>query len=136
MSVDANKTVVRRFNEEVIVKGDRVAFEALIAPDFVNHSAPPGAPNGPESMWHTFQNVLRPAFRDLKVTILDQIAEGEKVTTRKTLTGVHAGPLMGIAPTERDVTIEVIDVVRVVEGRYVAHWGINTLPSVIAQLKG
>jgi len=136
MSLDANKAVVRRFNEEVIVRGDRAAFDALIAPDFVNHSAPPGAPNGPESMWHTFQNVLRPAFPGLNVTIVDQIAEGEKVTTRKTLTGVHAGALLGIAPTGRTVSIDVIDVVRVVDGRYVEHWGINTLPSVIAQLKG
>ena len=136
MSLDTNKAVVRRFNEEVIVKGDRAAFDALIAPDFVNHSAPSGAPSGPESMWHTFQNVLRPAFSGLKVTIVDQIAEGEKVTTRKTLTGVHAGALLGIAPTGRDVSIDVIDIVRVVDGRYVEHWGINTLPSVIAQLKG
>ncbi len=50
MSFDRAKAVVRQFNEQVIVEGDRAAFEALIAPDFVNRSVPPGAPNGPESM--------------------------------------------------------------------------------------
>ena len=52
----ANKDVVRRFNLEVIQNGDRASFEELMAPEFVNHSAPSGAPNGPESMWN---NMLR-----------------------------------------------------------------------------
>ena len=136
MSLDAIKAVVRRFNDEVIVKGDRAAFDNLISPDFVNRSAPPSAPTGPESMWNTFQNILRPSLSGLNVTIFDQVAEGDKVTTRKAITGTHTGSLMGIAATGRDVSIDVIDVVRVVDGRYVEHWGINTLPAVLAQLKG
>lgn len=135
MSTDAIKAVVRRFNEEVISKGNRDAFDALIDPAFVNRSAPPGAPNGPESMWNTFENVLRPALSDLRVTIHDQIAEGDKVTTRKTITGTHEGTLMGIAATGRPVTIEVIDIVRIVDGRYVEHWGMNSLMAVLAQLR-
>jgi predicted SnoaL-like aldol condensation-catalyzing enzyme len=33
------------------------------------------------------------------------------------------------------VAIDVIDIVRLKEGRYVEHWGVNTLPSVLAQLR-
>ena len=130
----ANKDVVRRFNLEVIQNGDRVSFEELMAPEFVNHSAPPGAPNGPESMWNTFQNVLRPAFSQLVVSIEDQIAEGEMVTTRKSITGVHTGVLMGVPPTGREVSICVMDIVRVRDGKYVEHWGLNTLPALLASL--
>ncbi len=65
----------------------------------------------------------------------DQIAEGDKVTTRKTISGKHTGTLFGVAATGKPVAIEVIDIVRVQDGRYVEHWGINTLPSVLAQLK-
>ncbi|MGN6094145.1 MAG: ester cyclase [Luteibacter jiangsuensis] len=129
------KWVVRRFNEEVIAAGDRAAFEALMAPDFVNRSAPPGAPNDGESMWNTFDTVLRPALEGLAVLIHDQIAEGDKVTTRKTISGRHTGALLGVEPTGKLVTIEVIDIVRVRDGRYVEHWGINTLSSVLAQLR-
>jgi predicted ester cyclase len=71
----------------------------------------------------------------LGVTIHDQIAEGDKVTTRKTISGTHTGPFAGIAPTGKPVSIDVIDVVRVRNGQYVEHWGINTLPSVLAALK-
>ncbi|MGF9567175.1 hypothetical protein AAIH70_27110 [Neorhizobium sp. BT27B] len=42
-----NKEVVRRFNIEVIQNGNEDEFHALMAPDFVNHAAPSGVPNGP-----------------------------------------------------------------------------------------
>ncbi|MCO5734308.1 ester cyclase [Rhizobium sp. SSA_523] len=128
------KAVVRRFNIEVIQEGSEAAFRELMATDFVNHAAPHGAPNGPESMWNTFQNILRPALSGLTVNIHDQIAEGDKVTTRKTITGTHTGSLLGIPATGREVSISVIDIVRVEEGRYAEHWGLNTLPTVLAEL--
>ena len=86
-------------------------------------------------MWNTFQTVLRPALNGLSVVIHDQVCEGDKVTTRKTIKGTHDGTFMGIEPTGRAVAIDVIDIIRVREGRYVEHWGINTLPAVLAQLK-
>jgi len=132
---DKSKEVVRRFNIEVIQNGSEAEFRALMAPDFVNHAAPAGTPNGPESMWTTFQNVLRPALSNLAVTIHDQIAEGDKVTTRKTISGVHTGALLGIPATGREVSINVIDIVRVEDGKYAEHWGLNTLPSVLAELR-
>ncbi|MGN6096232.1 MAG: ester cyclase [Bosea sp. (in: a-proteobacteria)] len=135
MTPDNAKTVVRRFNEKVIVGGDREAFEALMSPGFVNRSAPPGSPNGPESMWNTFHNVLRPALAGLTVTIHDQVGEGDKVTTRKTISGKLVGELLGISPTGKEVSIDVIDIVRIEDGRYAEHWGINNLPAVLAHLR-
>lgn len=132
---EACKAVVRRFNARVIEGGDRAEFDALMCPDFVNHSAPPGAPNGPESMWNTFQNVLRPAIGGLKVIIHDQLCDESKVTTRKSITGVHTGSLMGIEPTGLDISIDVIDIVRIAGGRYAEHWGVNTLAGVLARLR-
>ena len=132
---DTCKEVVRRFNIEVIQNGSEAYFRALMAPHFVNHAAPAGTPNGPESMWTTFHNVLRPALSNLTVTIHDQIAEGDKVTTRKTISGVHTGTLRGIPATGREVSIDVIDIVRVEDGKYAEHWGVNTLPAVLAELQ-
>jgi len=34
------------------------------------------------------------------------------------------------------VSISVIDIVRIEDGRYAEHWGVNTLPAVLAQLRG
>ena len=131
---DENKEVVRRFNIEVIQNGSEVAFQALMSPDFINHAAPPGMPQGPESMWDTFEKVLRPALSNLKIVIHDQIAEADKVTTRKTISGIHSGTLLGVPATGGELTISVIDIVRIEGGRYAEHWGLNTLSNVIATL--
>ena len=125
---------MRRFNHEVIELGNAASFRELLNEHFINHSAPAGADNGPNGMWNTFQQVLRPALPDLKVTIYEQVAEGNLVTTRKTITGTHTGPLLGLAPTGRLVTIDVMDMVRVSHGQYVEHWGVNTLLAVMQQL--
>lgn len=91
--------------------------------------------SGPGGMLHTFTQVLKPAFPDLRVEVLDQIAEGDQVTSRKRITGTHLGELMGIPATGRSVAIDVIDIVRLRDGKYLEHWGMNSLPSVLASLR-
>lgn len=136
MSAATNKEVVRRFNKEVIQDGNADSFHALMAADFVNHAAPQGMSTGPDGMWNTFENVLRPALSDLNVTIHDQLAEGDKVTTRKTISGLHTGPLLGVPPTGKRLSIDVIDIVRVdASGKYAEHWGLNTMPQLLAALR-
>jgi predicted ester cyclase len=135
MHSDRNKEVVRRFNREVIEQGSQAAFEELMHADFVNHTAPPGMPSGPGGMWHMFANVLRPALADLTVELHDQLEEDDRVVTRKTIRGTHRGEFFGIAATGRSVEIQVIDIVRVREGRYFEHWGVNTLGAVLAGLR-
>ncbi len=130
-----NKQVVARFNKEVIERGNEAVFRELMAPDYVNRTAAPGAPAGADGMIFTFNQVLRPALPDLTVEIHDQVAEGDKVVTRKTLRGTHRGTLLGVPATNRPVAIEVIDIVRLRDGRYLEHWGINTLQVVLAQLR-
>lgn len=129
------KATVARFNREVIEEGKRASFDALMAPDFVNWSAPSEALRGAETMWRTFATVLRPAIGDLQVHIHEQLCEGDKVITRKTISGTHVGTLLGVEATGKAIAIDVIDVVRVRDGRYVEHWGVNTLAAVVAQLR-
>ena len=130
-----NKSIVTRFNKEVIEGGNGAAFRELMGPDFVNRSAPSGMPPGPEGMLYMFEKILRPAFPDMTVQIHDQVAEGDRVTTRKTLRGTHRGELMGIPASNKNVSIEIIDIVRIKDGRYAEHWGLTTLADVLAQLQ-
>ena len=133
-TTEQNKQLVIRFNKEYIEQGNRKSFEELIAEDVVNHSAPPGSSKGPDGMIHFLQNVLRTGFPDLSVEILDQVAEGDLVTTRKAIHATHSGDFMGIPPTGKKVIINVIDMIRLRQGKYVEHWGMSNLSDVIAQL--
>jgi predicted ester cyclase len=77
---------------------------------------------------------LLTAFPDLKAVIHDQIAEGEKVVTRKSLHGTHRGDFLGIAPTGKAVSLEVIDILRLVDGKIVEHWNVVDLLGLLVQL--
>lgn len=129
-----NKDIVKKFNKEVIAQTNYETFSALMHPQFVNHTAPPNA-NGADGMWNTFSKILKPAFPDLTVEIFDQIEEGNKVVTRKSIVGTHTGKLFDIEPTGKHIKIDVIDIVLIKEGTYFEHWGINTLQQIITELK-
>ena len=101
MAERTGEDVIRRFNVEVIRDGNRATFDELMAPDFVNRSAPPVPPWGPRGCGT--RSKTSSTLSGLDVIIHDQVAEGDKVTTRKTITGMHAGALMGDAPTGRVV---------------------------------
>src|SRR5215203_7550497 len=57
-------------------------------------------------------SMFRSGMPDLKVDILDMIAEGDKVATRYTVEGTHEGDLFGLPPTGRRVSIESFTVER------------------------
>jgi len=116
-----NKTIARRFNEEVWGTGDQAVLEELLDPDLVDHDALPGQGPGREGHKQILA-AFRNAFPDLNVTTEDVVAEGEKVVSRWTARGTHQGELLGIAPTGNGVTIKGIDVLRVAEGRIVERW--------------
>lgn len=133
-TTDQNKATVLRFNKECIEQGNLHSFEKLIAADAINHVAPPGTPNGPAGFMHFLNDILRKAFPDLKVEVLDQLAEGDKVTTRKVIRATHTGELMGMAPTKKSVTIHVIDIVRLRDNQYVEHWAASNFNDVVREL--
>ena len=123
MSIQAenNKELVRRFVEQAQTRHDLSAIETYVAPDFVDHSAPPGVPTTREGVKVQFQMFIQ-ALPDLHAIIDFQVADDDRVVTRKTLRGTHQGDLMGIPPTGRTVDIDVIDIVRVKAGRITEHW--------------
>jgi predicted ester cyclase len=131
---ELNKSIVRRFNKEFIEQGNQESLNALVADDFVNHTVKMGATKGKDGLIYLLEKVLRPAFPDMKVEIFDQVAEEDKVTTRKEIHATHKGEFMGIKATERRVVIEIIDIVRLQEGMYREHWSIMNMYGLIAQI--
>ena len=134
MVTEQNKTIVRRFNKEFIEGGNMDSFNELIAPDFFNHTAPPGSSTGPEGVVYFFNHLLKPSFSNFRVEIYDQVAEGDKVTTRKAFHAKHTAEFFGVPACNRDVIMNVIDIIRLEEGKFRDHWGILDMQGLMAQL--
>jgi predicted ester cyclase len=120
-STEANKASVRRFYDEVFNKKNRAAIDEFIAPNHVEHAAPPGTPGGLAGAKQTITMYLT-AFPDLHFTVEDTIAEGDQVVVRLTARGTQQGAFMGIPPTGKQATVTAIDINRIVGGKSVEHW--------------
>ena len=133
MSAETNLTLVRRFIEEFQTRHNLAAVDEYLSPDFVDHSTPPGLPPDREGVKMQF-TMFFAALPDLHAIIHDQVADENKVVTRKTLRGTHKGDLMGIPPTGKTVDIEVIDILAVKEGKITDHWNLVDQLSLLKQL--
>ena len=130
---DDPKAVVQAFVKDVQNEGNIDAAGDYIAEDVVDHSALPGNPPGLDGPKAIFR-MIRAGFPDHDAVIHDLVAEGDKVVTRKSFTGTHEGEFLGVPPTGRRVTIDVIDIVRVEDGRIVEHWNTVDLLGALQQM--
>jgi predicted ester cyclase len=130
---EANKALMRRFVEEVQNQHKLEAFDTYFDPAFVNYDPWPGLPGTLEGAKQLHRLILA-AFPDLRMTIQDMAADGDKVWTRKTATGTHQGELLGIPATGKRVAWKVIDVVTYKDGKVIEHWVVADTLSLMQQL--
>ena len=130
---EKNKILVRRFVEECQSQRALDRLAEFISPEFVNHTAQPPLQGTFEGA-RELHKVLFSAFPDMKFIVRDMVAEGDKVVTYKTLQGTHRGEFMGIPPTGRKVQSDVIDIMRVADGKCVEHWHVMDQLGLLVQL--
>lgn len=126
MSTDDNKALVRAYYEEVVSTGAVEAVPRFVAPDYVEVHANGRYPIGLDGARQHLLGVRR-TYLDLRLTVEQQIAEGEWVVSRVTMRGTHAGEWQGIKPTGKAVEVTAVNVDRVVDGRVVEHGGAANL---------
>jgi len=134
MSAEENKAIARRVNDEVWSGGRLEVIDELIADDFVTTVV--GAPEQIRGRqgFREFVVMYRTAFPDLRISVDEQVAEGETVVTRWTGTGTHEGELMGIAATGKQVTTAGINVDRVAGGQLHGGWGLFDQLGLLQQI--
>jgi steroid delta-isomerase-like uncharacterized protein len=122
MADEKVRAIMVRYYEEIWNQGRLEVCDELIAPDYVNHSAPlPGLPPGPGGLQQIVAAVRR-AFPDLRYTIEDLVLGGEKAALRTTMRGTHRGEFLGLAPTGRQVAVQELQIEHLRDGQIVAHW--------------
>jgi predicted ester cyclase len=117
MTAEDQKALVRRFFEEVWNSQKLNAVDEIFAPTV--------AVNGQPVTRDAIKQLVatrRTSFPDIRVTVNDQIAEGDKVSTRRTWEATHQGPYRGITPTGKRVKWMQISIVRFDGGKIVEDW--------------
>jgi len=133
VSLETNKTLVRRLLVDDLSRGDEAVAEAIIHPEFFDHTNPPGMERGLDGH-KAIGRLFRTAFPDLEWRIDDLIAEGDKAVARTTMSGTHLGEFFGIRPTGRRVSMTGVHVLRIQDGKIAEHWGSNDDLSLMRQL--
>jgi steroid delta-isomerase-like uncharacterized protein len=132
-SVDDLKSLMRRFVDEFQSHGDEAVADELLAGTFRNHTAPPGMSPDKQGVKVYFA-AFRRAVPDLHAQVHDMLTDGDKVVTRKTLHGTHIGEFMGLPPTGNAISVDVIDIVRVRDGKFVEHWNVLDTLALMRQM--
>ena len=124
MSAEENKAIARRIMNEAMNDGRLEVADELIASDWVDHDPanPPDFAGGPDA-FKQLVSLYRGAFPDLRMTIEDMVAEGDRVVTRWTARGTHEGELMGVPPSGKQVTVTGIGIDRIAGGKVAESWG-------------
>jgi steroid delta-isomerase-like uncharacterized protein len=120
MGATTNKEIVRRLGVEPW-EGNVGVIDELVAPDYIGHDPSQPELHGPDGV-KGFVTTYLSAFPDGRITIDEQLAEGELVASRWTGRGTHQGDLMGIPPTGKQVTVSGITISRVKNGKVVEEW--------------
>jgi steroid delta-isomerase-like uncharacterized protein len=139
MTTEADKQLVLRLIEAIWNAGDLAEAEALLAPDFVNHSAPPGTPPDRAGFLRT-SVTTRTTFPDFHVKVDDLIAEGDLVVAHFTARGTHQvaweHPIIGrIAARGKAVQWRGVRLFRIAQGKATATWLYTDSLGLLQQLE-
>jgi predicted ester cyclase len=123
MSV-VNKALVRRLYEEAFAQGKPEVLDEVVGPNYVcwDPNAEGGAVRGLETLKGEIEYFHNAFPEDFFWRVEEQVAEGDKVTTRYTMGGTHQGEFFGIPATGKRGEISGINIDRVEGSKVVEEW--------------
>ena len=135
MSTRENKELVRRYIQAIDDNqtSDWSILDEYIAEDFVAHNpAVPGVSLDREGMKQAAEifRVATPGTHEITL----QVAEDDLVVSHVLGRGVHAGELLGIPATNKEVETEGIAIHRVRDGKIVEYWSVTDVVRVLQQV--
>ena len=130
------RAAARRFYEvltRALQTGDLALLAQVVAADAVDHNPVPGMKPGLEGITDAFTG-FRDIFGDAAFAVEDVIADGDKAACRLRVTAIHRGTYRGVAPTGRQVSWTVIDLLRFAGGKMTERWGAADDVALLRQL--
>jgi steroid delta-isomerase-like uncharacterized protein len=133
-SLESNKDVVLRFYDGW--NRGSIDFDALVADDIVNHQ--PGAePERGRGRFAAAIAAVMTAVPDSQWTVLDTVAEEDRVAVRITWAGTYgASQFRGVSiPEPAAFSVEHIHIYRIADDRLAEHWVVRDDLTMLHELR-
>jgi len=134
---EKNKNLVRRWFEEVWDKGRLSAIPEMFAPSGRAHGFPdPDSDINSAAEFAEHCKAFREAFPDVRISVDDLIADGDKVAVRWTATMTHTGDGLGFPATSKKVLVSGSSFLICGNGQILEGWNYMDLTRMRLQLQG
>jgi steroid delta-isomerase-like uncharacterized protein len=135
VSSEENKALIRRFIDAIDANDsdDWSLVDEFVAEDFVAHNPPaPGVSLDREGLKQAAEifRVATPGTHEVAM----QVAEGDLVVSRIVGRGTHAGQLMGIPASNREIETDGIVIHRIRDGKIVEYWSVVDVANILQQI--
>jgi predicted ester cyclase len=123
MAESENITLVHRWFEEVWNQRRLTTIDELLTPDArcFDMTAPDSMIVGPAA-FRAAADQMHEAFGEMKLTVEDIFASGDRVAVRLTGRLKHTGALGPLAATNREVTVPIMCMLRFRDGKLCEGW--------------
>ena len=130
---EENKAIVRRLYEEANNERELDVLDEIMDEGVTTNTPFPESKTGLDGFKEVYAEVHE-AFPDYRITVEEQIAEGDKVVTRFSAAGTHEGEYLGVAGTGKRIELTGTDIDRLENGKIVDHIGEASMLDVARQL--
>jgi predicted ester cyclase len=132
MSESGHKALFKQFVDEIFHRGDLAAVDRFFTSDA--RIVDPGVEmRGPKGLIPALRGLLT-AFPDLRITVEDQIEEGDRLAVRYRGEGTHRVAWRGIPAHGTRIRYTGILIVRFDHGRIAEYWAQPDLLGLLQQL--
>ena len=132
MVTDQNKAIVLHFYKAFDDRKMEQALE-LLAPNFIARMAGIPEPLDGEG-FKQFGMSFYLAFSQGKHVFDEVLVAGDKVVTCGTFTATHLGEFQGLPPTGKQISLAIMHIDRVENGKIAEHWGQGDALGLMQQL--
>jgi steroid delta-isomerase-like uncharacterized protein len=133
MTSETNKLAMHRFTEFINTADEALARE-LIAPDAIFHVPGRSEPMRGPAGYLAIIGMMRAGFPDIRWTLEEMVAEGDKVAARYTMRGTHRDAFFGIPPTGKTIAVQAINLYRLSGGQFVEEHGQPDMLGLLQQI--
>jgi predicted ester cyclase len=115
------------------VNGSPALLARAIGPDFVDHTLPPGRPQGPGGPAQASKGFLA-AVPDLRVVVVQRLVVGDRVASHLRFVGHFTGTFMGREGSGQQIDFIATDILRIRNGRITDNWHLEDNLTFLQQL--